>query len=169
MDPTEFLEIRIGIGSYAHGSVLATPRSRGRLQKAAPTTLPCIHGRACTFSRERAGWKPALQKRLSHDARAGVDAKSVSAAWQTVRQRAASLRRQRRRPGNSTTGDCRRRIAECDRRGRLRADVLRIRAPIKRLVAELHVQIPGRTHEMNARGIKSRREIRFGKIKKPGA
>jgi len=31
-------------------SVLATPRPRGRLREAAPTTLPCIHGRACTFS-----------------------------------------------------------------------------------------------------------------------
>src|SRR5256885_17088612 len=117
----------------------------------APNPLPCIHGRAWTFSRERAGWKPALQKRLSHDARAGVDAKSVSAAWQTVWQRAASLRRQRRWPGNSATGDCQRRIAECDRRGRLRTGVLRIRAPVERLIAQLHVQIPRRTHEMNAR------------------
>jgi len=36
------------------------------------------------FQKERAGWKPALQKRLAHDARAGVEAEAVSAAGQTV-------------------------------------------------------------------------------------
>src|SRR5256885_14768985 len=42
--------------------------------------LPCTHGRACAFSRERAGWQPALQRRIARDALAGVDAESVSAA-----------------------------------------------------------------------------------------
>src|SRR5258707_15350882 len=102
------------------------------------------------FLKKKTGWKPALQKRLSRDARAGVDAETVSAARQAIWQRTASLRGERGWPGNAAARNGQRRRAEGDRGRGQRTDVLRIRAPIKRLIAELHVQISRRPHEIDA-------------------
>src|SRR5260370_41141234 len=83
----------------------------------------------------------ALRRGWLGDPRAGVDAETVSAAQQAAGKDAASTGRQRRRAARAASGYGNGRSAEGNRRGRQRADVLRIVAPIECLIAELPVQI----------------------------
>src|SRR6266446_5910622 len=114
----------------------------------------------------------ALQKRLQRslalDAGAGVGAEAVAAAHLAFRQRAASLRGLRRGAVAATAGDCDGWRAEGYRARRQRADVLRERAPVERLIAELHVEIARRTEKIDARRAECRRDVGFREVKKPG-
>src|SRR6266851_88874 len=97
-----------------------------------------------------------------------MDAETVSAAGDAVGKDAASAGRQRRGAGRSAAGYGDRRRAEGNRRGRQRADVLGIRAPIERLIAELDVHIARRAQEIDARGGERRSGVRLRKIKETG-
>src|SRR5271170_2545263 len=108
-----------------------------------------------------------LQDRLADDARAGIDAETVSASNLAVGKHTAPAGRQRRWARRAAARDGRRRRAKRDGRGWQRADILRIGAPVKRLIAKLQVQIARRAHEIDARRIERRRGIRLRKIKKP--
>src|SRR5260370_34186543 len=140
---------------------LASIRRGGEKSGAKPP-----HSKRMPFSRTGGtGFAGALRRGWLGDPRAGVDAETVSAAQKAAGKDAASAGRQRRRTARATSGHGNGRRAEGNRRRRQRADVLRIGAPIKRLIAELHVQIARRAHEINARGAERGRRIRLRKVK----
>src|SRR5713226_8088735 len=97
-----------------------------------------------------------------------MDAETVSAARDAVGKDAASAGRQRRGAGRAAAGYGDRRRAEGNRRGRQRADVLRVGTPIERLIAELDVQVARGAHEVDARRGERRRSVRLRKVKKSG-
>src|SRR5882762_6105909 len=67
-----------------------------------------------------------------------AEARSACGAWSS----AASCRRlQLRSGGSAPASDCRCRCAKRDRFGGIRAEILRIRAPVQRLIAERYTQI----------------------------
>ena len=89
--------------------------------------LAHAHG-ACWAGRAKAtGWKPVLPARFLAEAGASFVARGGAAA-------AGGL--QRGADGGSASGDGDGRIAERDRLGRFRAEVLRVGAPVERLIAE---------------------------------
>ncbi|SRR5713101_3413054 len=95
-----------------------------------------------------------------------MNAEAVAAAGDTVGKDTASAGRQRSGTGRAAACDRDRRRAEGNRRGRQRADVLRISAPIERLIAKLDVHVSRSAHEIDARRAKRRRRVRLRKIKK---
>src|SRR6266852_2137916 len=115
-----------------------------------------------------AALQKGLQRDLALDAGARVGAEAVAAAHLAFQQRAASLRRLRRGAAAATAGDCDGWRAEGYRARRQRADVLRERAPVERLIAELHVEIARRTEKIDARRTERRRDVGFREVKKPG-
>src|SRR5712664_3115639 len=108
-----------------------------------------------------------LQEGLANDARAGMDAEAVAAARDAVGKHDASAGRQRRGAGGTSASNRNGRSAEGNWRGRQRPDVLRIGAPIERLIAKLDVHVPRRAHEIDARRAEGRCYVRFREIKKP--
>src|SRR5712664_1634082 len=111
----------------------------------------------------------ALQKRLQRslalDAGAGVGAEAVAAAHLAFRQRAASLRGLRRGAVAATAGDCDRWCAEGYGARWQRADVLRERAPVERLIAELFVEIARRAEKIDAWRAEGGRDVRLREVK----
>src|SRR6266478_7670402 len=97
-----------------------------------------------------------------------MDAEAVAASGDAVGKNAASAGRQRRGAGGAATGDGCRRRAEGNRLGRQRSDVLRVGAPIERLIAELDVHISRSAHEIDARRGERRSGVRLRKVKKSG-
>src|SRR5712692_4440175 len=97
-----------------------------------------------------------------------MDAETVAAAGDAVGKDAASAGRQRRGAGRAAAGYGDRRRAERHRRGGQRADVLRISAPIERLIAELDVHIARRAQEIDARRGERGSGVRLRKVKKSG-
>src|SRR6267154_3964353 len=110
-----------------------------------------------------------LQRGLALDAGAGIAAEAVAAADLPVGQGAASLRCLWRWAARAAAYDGSWRRAKSDWSRRERADVLRERAPVQRLVAELHVKIARCAEEVDARGAERRRDIRLREIKETGA
>ena len=110
-----------------------------------------------------------LQNGLARDAGAGVDAETVAATNLAVGKDAAAAGGERSGAGAAAAGDRGGRRAERDGCGRERADVLRIGAPVERLIAELQIQIARGAHEIDARRIESGRGVGFGEIKEAGA
>src|SRR5579859_76504 len=100
-----------------------------------------------------------LQKRLPCKARSRMNSEAVAAGGNSVCQRAAALRRKWCRPRGAAARDGRWRRTKRDGRGRKRADVLRIRAPIERLIAQLHVQIARGAQKIDAGRIESGRDV----------
>src|SRR5689334_24460257 len=98
-----------------------------------------------------------------------MDAEAVGAAKRAVGEDAAAGGRQRRGAGRASTDYCNRRRAEGDGRRRLRADVLRIGAPEKRLIAELDVEVARSSHEIDARRAEGGRDVGLCEIKQAGA
>src|SRR5712691_2355524 len=106
-----------------------------------------------------------LQNRLASDARAGMNAEAIASARDAVGKDAAPAGRQRRGASRATTGDGDWRRTERNRSGRQRADVLRIGAPIERLIAKLHVQVARGSHKIDAWSAECGRRVRLRKIK----
>src|SRR5437588_8037877 len=100
-----------------------------------------------------------LQSRVASDACAGVQAEAVAAGSETVSERAASLRWQRCRTAGPAARNRDRRIAEIHRSGWQRADILRVGAPVQRLISKLHVEIPRSSHKIHARRIEAGRDV----------
>src|SRR5260370_12091802 len=107
------------------------PRPKPELAKACTTKE---RRQECHFE---AQGKPALHNRLAGDAQAGVDAGTVAAARDAVRQDAASAGGQRRGSRRATAGDGNRRRTKRNRRGRQRAGVFRVSAPRSRPLSKL--------------------------------
>src|SRR5713226_3844067 len=97
-----------------------------------------------------------------------MNAEAVAAAGDTVGKDTASAGRQRSGTGRAAACDRDRRRAEGNRRGRQRSDVLRIGAPIERLIAKLDVQVSRSAHEIDTRRAERGSRVRLRKIKKPG-
>jgi hypothetical protein len=112
---------------------------------------------------------PVLQNGLPRDARPGVNAETVSSAEQTVWENTAAAGGERSGASCAAANHCRWRRTKRDRRRRQRSDILRIGAPVERLIAQLQVQVARRAHKVDTRRIKSRRGVRFRKIKKAWA
>ena len=110
--------------------------------------------------------KSDLERGRARDARAGMQPETVAARREAVFQGAASLRWQRRRSGRASACYCDRRIAEIYRSRCERAYILRIRAPVQRLIAELQVQIARCSKEINAWRIESGCDVGLCKVKK---
>src|ERR1041384_258195 len=88
-------------------------------------------------SEKRRPRSPPLQGRAASNPRAGMQSESIASGSHTVIERAASLRRLRRGAAGAPACDRDWRRTVTYRGGRQGADVLRIRAPIKGLIAEL--------------------------------
>src|SRR5260370_6097698 len=97
-----------------------------------------------------------------------MDTEAVASTRDAVGKDAAAAGRQRRGAACAATGAGDRRSAERNRCGRQRADVLRISAPIERLIAKLDVHVSRSAQEINTWRAERRRRVRLGKIKKSG-
>jgi len=115
----------------------------------------------------------ALHKKLqgdpARDAGGWVGAEAVAAAELTFGLSAAALRRLRGRAAGASAGDCGGRRAETYWGRGQRADVLRIAAPVQRLIAELHVEIARSAEKIDAWGAEGWGDVGLRKIKKAGA
>src|SRR5712692_10153542 len=111
----------------------------------------------------------ALQQQGRRDARAADAAESVAPESADAGERAAAGGRKRRGPRRAASDDCGGRGAERHGRRRVRADVLRIGAPVQDLVAELDVDVARGAEKIYARRGKRWRGIRFGEVEKTGA
>src|SRR5260370_34860815 len=95
-----------------------------------------------------------------------MDTEAVASTRDAVGKDAASAGRQRRGAACAATGDGDRRSAERNRCGRQRAAVLRISAPIERLIAKLDVHVSRNAQEIKTRRAEPRRRVRRGQMKK---
>src|SRR5579859_4344687 len=109
-----------------------------------------------------------LQKRLPGKARSRMNSEAIAAGGNSVCQCAAALRRKWCRPRGAAR-DGRWRRTKRDGRGRKRADVLRISAPIECLIAQLHVQIARGAQKIDAGRVESGGDVGLGKIKQARA
>src|SRR5260370_5005099 len=97
-----------------------------------------------------------------------METEAVAASRDAIGKYAAPAGRQRRRTGRAAANDGDRRSAERNRRGRQRPDVLRISAPIERLIAKLDIHISRSAHEIDARRAERGSGVRVRKITEAG-